>query len=139
MITVLNIYILLNLFKVLFNLRFCCVSASPYKSIKKFFKVRDLGTMLTSAVRSELQKWTSWSDRLGIAVISKRSNCPVYMRSTLQRFIPRPVIFKFLIKDIDDGLGRSRTTILRTVGWKSGLMGRQGKCEVLHVGCKTPS
>lgn len=115
MITVLNIYVLLNLFKDLFNLRFCCVSVI-YKSIKKFFKVRDLGRKLTSSVRNELQKWTIWSDRLSVAVTSKRSDCSVHMTSILQRFITRPVLFKFLIKDIDDGLGRSRTTILRAVG-----------------------
>lgn len=64
-----------------------------------------------------------WSDRLGVVLISKRSSCLVDIRSILQRFVPMPVILKFLMKDIDDGLGRSRTALLRAAGWRNGLMG----------------
>lgn len=52
-----------------------------------------------------------WRDRLSVVVITKRFNHPVDISNILQRFIPKQV--KFLTKNTDDGLGRSRIAILR--------------------------
>jgi len=78
-----------------------------------FREVRDLSSRHTSTARNQLLKETvKLSGVTGLVL----SICLVDTRSIHTWFIPRPIIFKFLITDIDGGLGRSKTAILRAAG-----------------------